>query len=113
MCRLHRRRDDDLHIGYLGCCRKELRNLENPSNVWRYLPRVPAHYNCQQAHTRPQRKKGTGETMSKRPQQRSITCSHTETGPDILCIDHCYMKIQTIQLLVDEKRGEQAVYEVP
>ena len=82
MCRLHRRWDDDLHIGYLGCCRQELRNHNKASSdVWRYLPRVPAHHNGQQAHTRAQREERTGETVNKRSQKRPITCSHTGTAP--------------------------------
>jgi hypothetical protein len=113
MYRLYRRWDDNIHIGYLGRCRKELRNHHKASvNVWRYLPRISAYHNCQQAHTRPQRKERTGETVSKRLQQRPTTCSHTGTDLDIHCIDYCYMNTPTIPLLIDEKKEEQTIYEV-
>jgi hypothetical protein len=113
MCHLHRRWDNDLHIGYLGCCRKELCNLEISSDVWRYLPRIPAHHNSQQAHTCPQRKEGTGETVNKRPQQRPNARSHIGTGPDMHCVDHCYVNIKKMHVFIVEKREEQAVYEFP
>ena len=55
---VHRRQYDDLHVGDLEYCRKELRNLEIPFSARGDLLDIPAQHNRQQTHTSFDRKKG-------------------------------------------------------